>query len=316
MVDARTGQTVRSMRDGAISPGGILYWAETSSGGTKTKVHVTDLVSGKDLRSFTVEGDLRPAGRTGTFSAFAGDGWVTLDGLRLALMSSPYKINGEWLTKLAVVNTRTGAMESSAEFRGQNTYGVGTFAPDGRSLFLEQYGEGGVNTRVYDLATGKLSEPTGHGLKATGFRTAAVLSPDKRWLFRLDAGSPTTNCTSTDGPACKPNAIAPHVVALDLSADAKRYLIGGAVLSPDGGTLYAAGHLGISAIDTAPLGTNAIWQQAQMFDVLSLSADGRRLYAVSNMSRTLVMIDTTTGEKLGEVTDLGYVSAIVRVDSR
>ena len=395
-IDARTGQTHRTMNDGAVSAdGGTVYWPESVGGGTKTAIHLTDLASGKELRSFTVDGDLRPAGNPESLNPVAGDGRLTNDGRHLALMNIPYKLDGDWLTKLAVVNTETGAIESAAEFRGQRTYGFVAFAPDGRSLFLEQRGDGATRMRVYDVATGTLLDPSGQGLTTTGFRTAAVLSPDRRWMFRLDAGSPTTNCTSTDGPACTPNSSPPYVVALDLTtrratqltlpaaqgsgefekymlwsltitpdgstlyatnpalgvidevdarqmrlrrtapitvarsgddvlttiarfffpvADAKRYLIGGATLSPDGRTLYAAAHDGLSVIDTASLASRAVWQQAHQFDTLRLSSDGRRLYAMDNMAGKLVIIDTTTGASLGEIR-LQYVPAILRIDS-
>jgi hypothetical protein len=395
-IDARTGQTLRTVNDGAVSAdGATIYWPESVSGGRKTTIHLTDLASGTELRSFTVDGDLRPAGNPDTFNPLAGDGRLTTDSRHLALMNSPYKLDGDWLTKLAVVNTETGAIESSAEFRGQSTYGFVTFAPDGRSLYLEQYGDGATRTRVLDVATGKLLDPSGQGLTPTGVRTAAVRSPDGRWMFRLDVGSQTTNCTSTDGPTCTPNGSPPYVVALDLVtrratqltlpaaqgsgdfekymlwsltitpdgstlyaanpalgvidevdarqmslrrtapitvarsgddalttiarfffpvADAKRYLIGGATLSPDGRTLYAAAHDGLSVIDTASLTSRAVWQQAHQFDTLRLSSDGRRLYAMDNMAGKLVMIDATTGTSLGEVR-LQYVPAILRIDS-
>lgn len=395
-IDARTGQILRTVNDGAVTAdGGTVYWPESVSGGTKTRVHLTDLASGTELRSFTVDGDLRPAGNPQTFSPLAGDGRLTNDGRHLALMNIPYKLDGEWLTKLAVVNTETGAVESSAELRGQSTYGFITFAPDGRSLLLEQYGDGATRTRVFDVTAKKLLDLSGPGLTATGFRTAAVLSPDGRWMFRLDAGSAVTNCTSTDGPACVPNGSPPYLVAVDLvtrratqlilpnaqrssdfekyllwslaltpdgatlyavnpalgvideidaremslrrsapitiarggadalttiarfffpAADAKRYLIGGALLSPDGRTLYAAARDGLSVIDTGSLASRAVWQQTHQFDTLRLSADGRRLYAMDNLAGKLVMIDATSGAGLGEIR-LQYVSAILRIDS-
>ena len=395
-IDARTGQTLRTVNDGAVSAdGGAVYWAESVNGGTKTTIHLADLASGKELRSFTVDGHLRPAGNPETLSPLADDGRLTSDGRHLALMNFPIKLDGEWLTKIAVVSTETGAIESSAEFRGQSTYNFVTFAPDGRSLFLEQYGDGVTRMRVFDAATGKLLDPSGQGLTTTGFRTAAVLSPDGHSMFRLDIGSQTTNCTLTDGPKCTPNGTPPYVVALDLTTrratqltlpaaqvssdfekyllwslaitpdgstlyavnpalgvidevdarqmslrrtapitvarsgddvlatiarfffpvvDAKRYLIGGAMLSPDGRTLYAAAHDGLAVIDTASLASRAVWQQAHQFDTLRLSSDGRRLYAMDNMKGKLVMIDTTTGATLGEV-KLQYVPAILRIDS-
>src|SRR5207249_4000429 len=197
----------------------------------------------------------RHAGKPEMFNPLAGDGRLTPDGRHLALMNSPYKTNDEWIIKLAVVGTESGALEASTELRGQSTYNFLTFAPDGRTLFLEQYGEGATRTRGFDVASGKLFDLAGDGLVTTGFRTAAVLSPDGRTMYRFDAGRQTTNCTSTDGPTCVPNAVPPSVVALDLigrratilrlpnaqqSDDFEKYMLWSLTMTPDGATLYAA----------------------------------------------------------------------------
>jgi DNA-binding beta-propeller fold protein YncE len=394
-IDVRTGQTLRSLNDGAVSSDGrTVYWTEPALGGTKTTVHAADLVTGAELRTFTVDGDLRPAGDPQMFSPLAGDGRLSSDGRRLALMNTPFKIDGDWVTKLAVMDTATGALVSSVELRDQNTYSFVTFAPDAKSLFLEQYG-GATRTRAFDMTTGKLVDATDLGLTFAGFRTAGLLSPDKRWLYRLDSGSPTTNCTSTDGPSCVPNATSPYIVALDLAArhatqltlpaaqgssnfekymlwslaitpdgstlyavnpaigvidevdtqrmslrrtapitvaraapdalaaiaqfflpvaEAKRYVTTGAVISPDGRALYAAGPDGLAVIDTASLTSRTVWQQRHQFDALRLSSDGRRLYAMDNMAGRLLVIDTGTGASLGDVA-LQWSTAILRIDS-
>lgn len=394
-IDARTGKTLRSLNDGAVSAkSDTVYWSESVNGGTKTAVHLTDLATGADLRSFTIDGDLRPVAYPTIFDPLVGDRRISPDGHYLALMNTPYKIDGQWLTNLAIVNTQTGTIESSTELRGQSTYGFVTFAPDGRSVFLEQYGQGETRTHAFDVATEKLLDLSGQGITTTGFRTAAALTPDGRWMFRLDSGSATTNCTSTDGPSCIANGVPPYIVALDLvtrratqlmlpaeqrsgdfekyllwslamtsdgstlyavnpalgvidevdpqrmslrrtgsitvaqghvdalatiaqfffpAAEAKRYTVAGALLSADGRTMYAAAHDGLAVIDTATLSSRSLWQPSHQFDTMRLSSDGRRLYAMDNMSGKLVMIDTTTGGTLGDV-DLQYAQAILRID--
>jgi DNA-binding beta-propeller fold protein YncE len=188
------------------------------------------------------------------FSPIAGDGRLSSDGRRLALMNTPFKIDGDWVTKLAVIDTATGALVSAVELRDQNSYSFVTFAPDAKSLYLEQYGGGETRTRVFDMTAGKIVDATGDGLTITGFRTTGVLSPDKRWLFRLDSGRQTTNCTSTDGPSCLPNGTPPSIIALDLvtrratqvllpaaqrSADFEKYMLWSLAVTLDGSTLYA-----------------------------------------------------------------------------
>jgi WD40 repeat protein len=394
-IDARTGDVLRTVNDGAVSADGTsVYWTEFASGGTRTTIHLADLATGTELRSFTVDGALRPAGNPEMFSPLAGDGRLTPDGRHLALMNSPFQINGAWVTRLAVVATETGTLETSVELRGQPTYNFLSFAPDGRTLFLEQYGDGATRTRAFDVASGTLGDVVGEGGTTSGFRTAAIASPDGRTLYRLDAGTPTTNCTSTDGPSCVPNAMPPYLVALDLAsrrstivrlpdtqrsgdfdkymlwslaltpdgatlyaanpaigvvdevdtsrlslrrtaaitvahqddgllaaigrflfpvADAKRYVVGGAMLSPDGKTLFAAAHDGVAVIDTASLTSRAVWQKAHQFDTLRLSPDGLRLYAMDNNAGRLEIIDAVSGASLGEV-KVQYVPAILRIE--
>ena len=86
------------------------------------------------------------------------------------------------------------------------------------------------------------------------------------------------------------------------------------MLSPDGRTLYAAGHDGVAVIDTATLTSRAIWQRAHQFDTLRLTTDGRRLYAMDNMAARLVIVDTASGASLGDI-KLRYVPAILRIDA-
>ncbi len=393
-IDARTGQTLRTVPDGAVTADGrSVYWTEPANGARQTVVHLMEIATGTEVRSLTVDGDLRPAGNSETFSPLAADGRLSRDGAHLALMSAPNKVNGEWVTRLAVVNTASGAVESATELRAQTTYGFIAFGPGARTFFVEQYGEGGTRTRVFDVATAKLADAAGDGLTTTGFRTAAVLSRDGRRLYRVDAGSPTTNCRSNDPPSCIRNGKPPYLVAIDLEArrakalplpasqtsddfekymlwsltithdgttlyaanpavgaideidagtltlrrsgaitvaraghsfldgvtrfffpvaDAKRYLVGGAVLSADGRTLYAAAHDGVAVVDIASLTSRAVWQPAHQFDTMRLSPDGRRLYAAA--AGKLVTIDTTTGASLGEI-KAPNVAAILRIDA-
>ena len=394
-VSARTGETLRQLNDGAIAPDGrSVYWTEPAAGATKTVLHVTDLATGSDLRTFTIDGDLHPAGLAGTFDPAAYDGRLTPDGRFLALMSSPYQLNGGWITRAAVVDTSDGALAGPVELPAQNTYGFLTISSDGKALFLEQYGGGETRTRVLDVATATLHDLGGPGIVQEGFRAAAIRSADHSRVFRVDSGRQTTNCTSSDGPACVPNGTAPSVIALDLVtrrstqvmlpssqmssdfekymlwslvlsadggalyatnpalgvvdevdaktltlrrtasipvsradgglltalgrvlfpvAEAKRYLLGGAALSPDGRTLFAAAHDGIAVIDTRSLGAQALWQTAHQFDALRISRDGAYLYGIDNGKGIIVLIDPTSGADVGEI-KLQYMAGIVGID--
>jgi uncharacterized protein YjiK len=82
-------------------------------------------------------------------------------------------------------------------------------------------------------------------------------------------------------------------------ADAKRGVTGGAMLSADDHTLYAIGDNGIAVVDVATLTLRRWLVPDQPFQAITLSPDGRTLYAVSTQETTgVVQIDVATGSAL------------------
>jgi hypothetical protein len=98
-------------------------------------------------------------------------------------------------------------------------------------------------------------------------------------------------------------------------ADAKRYITSGALLSPNGDRIYAAGSKGIAVVNTSDLSSRGVWQSDREFDSLALTADGERLYAVSNAHRKIAIIATRDGSKLGELVLPAFAQTIVHLDS-
>ncbi len=97
-------------------------------------------------------------------------------------------------------------------------------------------------------------------------------------------------------------------------ADAKRYMRGGALLSADGVTLYAAGTKGIAVIDTKSLSSRATWAGDTSFDSLSISPDGARMYAISDQLAKIRVLRTSDGAVLGEIKPASYPSEVIRID--
>ena len=392
-IDARTGATLRTLPDGSASfDRSTLLAIEEAKGATQTVVRRLDIASGGELGSFSLDG---------TYHAVWTDGGQTAlsrDGHYLALSIYPYQENGNWVTGFRVVDTGTGATLATLDLKGQSTYGFVAMSPDGRSLYLNQFGEGATGLRVFDVPSSTLLPAAAiAGVRSQGgFRPAPVFSRDGRWMFSLDAGGPG-NCTSWDGPKCTPKADEqPYVFALDLTsrrmltvplpmeqkstdfekyllwsiavapdgrtayainpalgvidevdaaqmkmrrtssitvsradqgllaaverfffpvASAKRYITGGALLSPNADRIYAAGYKGIAVIDTADLTSRAVWQSDVEFDALALTTDGERLYAVSNASGKIAIIATRDGSKLGELKIPAFGQTIIRIDS-
>jgi hypothetical protein len=393
-IDARTGTTVRTLPDGSPTADRVtLYATEQTNGATQTLVRRLDMADERESGSFTL---------AGTYHAIWTDGGQTAlsrDGRHLALSIYPYQQNGEWVTGFEVVDAASGAVEGTLDLKGQSTYGFVAMSPEGRSMYLNQFGEGVTGLRVFDVPSNTLLPATAiaGAVKQSGFRAAAVFSADGRWMFSLDAGNPMGTCTSFDGPRCTPKADEqPYVLALDLVsrrmltvplpweqrstdfekyllwslgvspdgatvyainpalglideidaremvirrtstitvsrddqgvfaaigtfffpvAEAKRYITGGALLSPSGDRIYAAAYKGIAVVNTSDLSSRAVWYADGEFDALALTPDGERLYAVSNASGKIAIIATSDGARLGELKIPAFGQTIVRIDS-
>jgi hypothetical protein len=97
-------------------------------------------------------------------------------------------------------------------------------------------------------------------------------------------------------------------------AEAKRFIRGGAIMSLDGRSLYAAGTKGIAVIDVATLGSRSTWASDTGFDSFALSPDGARLYAISDQLGKVRVMRMSDGVTLGEIKPGGYPGEVVRVD--
>ena len=243
VLDARTGQTIKTYPDAAMSPDrSTLFWTARADGATQTTVHVVDATNARELRSFTVEGNLIPA------TVEAGRGVVTLQGDHLVLTNSPYRTEAGWITKIVVVDTTTGKTDAATELKGEVTYGFAGIAPDARSLLVNQYGEGSTGLRIFDTTSQTLLPVGALGAapvrSQNGFRSAGMLSPDGRWLFSIDAGD-----LLVSGPTDTPFVLAVDLVgkraqriALPIDQktwDFEKYLLWSLAVTQDGTGVYA-----------------------------------------------------------------------------
>jgi len=85
-------------------------------------------------------------------------------------------------------------------------------------------------------------------------------------------------------------------------------------LSQDARKLYFSADRGVALVDTSDLSLRGFFLGDQVITSLSLSQDGRRLYALS-ASGTVWMVDATTGQPLGQIATQGAV-ALLRVAAR
>src|SRR5438309_8277521 len=154
-IDARTGATLRTLPDGAASfDRSTLYAAEEKKGATQTVVRRMDFASARELSSFTIDGTYHAvwtdSGRTA----------LSRDGRHLALSIYPYKLDGDWVTGFKVIDAGSGAIEATLNLKGQSTYSFVAMSPDGRSLFLNQFGEAATGMRVFDVPSSTLLPAT------------------------------------------------------------------------------------------------------------------------------------------------------------
>jgi DNA-binding beta-propeller fold protein YncE len=378
VIDARTGAVLRALPDGVVSADrSTLYLTEYLNGASQTRIRAIDVATGHEVRAFTIDGAFR------TLSSNDGPAGLSADGRWLALSPDTVKLNDEWLSGFAVVNTTSGAVSGRVELKSTSMFAFVGIAPDGASLFVDELGDGATRLRVWDfstaaflpdavigtlwdgrqqgfatgprvfadakrlawLDTGNGSAPAVRLLDLATKRVATVRLPDAQrsddfekyllWSLAIShdgstvyavnpalgvidevdalggvfrrAGQITVTRAQDDGFAALGRLLFPV-------ADAKRYIRGGAVLSPDGRTLYAAGTTGIAVIDTASLASRAPWATDSSFDSFTLSPDGVRLYGINDQFGKIRIVRTTDGAVLGEIKPASYPGEVVRVD--
>jgi YVTN family beta-propeller protein len=162
--------------------------------------------------------------------------------------------------------------------------------------------------------------PTGIQVELPGLRPQAVaLSPDgrllatsgkTRQLILLDpkTGDIRQRVTLPSSETRSPNDVSSHILKPDESGQLSYT---GLIFSPDGTRIYLSNVNGdikvfrvgadgqVSGLSSIGLpAADAPWRKEEIPAGLVLSRDGRRLYAVLNLSNRLAEIDTNTGEML------------------
>ena len=377
VIDIRTGAVIRAVPDGVVSADrSTVFTTDLGDGGRQTRIHVIDLASGQETRAFTIDGSYSELAPFGGGTGLSGDGrW-------LVLAHGQMKVDDQWVTDFAVVDTASGAVAGRVQLKSAATYAFVGVAPNGASLFLNEQGETATRLRVWDFASSAFLADSVIGTwdgRQAGFATTPVATRDGKTLAWLDTGTSSapalrvldlaskrvTTMTlpqdqrsediekellwslvlSRDGGTLY--AVDPALGAIDELdlragrliranrvnvtrmpedaltsllrslfpvADAKRYLRGGALLAPDGRSLYAAGTKGIAVIDVPTLGSRATWATDTSFDSFFLSPDGARLYGISDQLGRIHVVRTTDGAMVGDIKPGAYPGEVVRVD--
>ena len=136
------------------------------------------------------------------------------------------------------------------------------------------------------------------------FHWALALSGDGQTLYAANAALGTVAVMSATAGQ-PPTVVRTGAVALShsdnlfagliTSADAKGPRIGGAALSPDGGTLYSFANTGVVAIDTKTLKVRTRYLDPWQPDTMRMSSDGKWLYVAESSESKLWQIDPISG---------------------
>jgi DNA-binding beta-propeller fold protein YncE len=158
---------------------------------------------------------------------------------------------------------------------------------------------GGPNQLPVPAFARCLDLPVGKSADLLRYYTLA-LSPDGNTLYAANGalGTITAISLSNDEYSVFSNDISSQVkfnpghISMT-SSDTTRMLHNGAVLSPDGATLYFTGVHGIWAADTINLGVKGNYLAQQAFTGVGMSADGHTLYAV-DPAQGITLLDPAT----------------------
>jgi hypothetical protein len=92
--------------------------------------------------------------------------------------------------------------------------------------------------------------------------------------------------------------------------------IGGAVLSPDGKTLFVLGERGLLAIDTGDLKEYHRYLADTALSSIAIGAGGKRLYVVGAETGKILQIDAATGAPVGEIAGARSPGSILWIESQ
>ena len=130
-------------------------------------------------------------------------------------------------------------------------------------------------------------------------------------VAQIDAGNPPTVTRTAHFAVQRQSAF--DFFGLVLNAEAKRLLVGGAALSPDGSTLYAVGEDGVYVINVTNFHLLKHVMAGAPLESVSVSPDGAWLFGSSSQRQQLIALQLRRGTTSTAVVDPG-ISALLRVE--
>ena len=169
--------------DGVVSADGTMRAVALYNGRRRTTFVITEASTGRVLRAWTLPGywGTNQIAADGTADGFSADGRTLVVG------GGTVRQAGHWWTRFAVVRTHRRAVEP---LRLPGSFAFDAISPDGRTMYLLQYGRADYRVRAYDLqrdrlVPGEIADPTEEDESMTGSALARVWSADRRWAYTL-----------------------------------------------------------------------------------------------------------------------------------
>lgn len=146
-------------------------------------------------------------------------------------------------------------------------------------------------------------------------RTAYAVNPAAAVVYEIDVASLQIRRTaSLGGTQSGRDALGAVLAFLHPIAEAKMGFGSGAVLSPDGLTLYVLGVQGVWSVDLANLKARVLTHDGA-YETMKVSPDGKRLYLLGREDGVVSAIDADNGKLLGSMKRFAFPSEIVAVDA-
>jgi YVTN family beta-propeller protein len=317
LVDPRAGKVMGVLRTGndpamALSPDGTQLYVASRRDGSDS-LSIVDTATGQVIRKTVISdrwGDtVLPISPTMTVSA---------DGSHLYVHTLRSDATGNEAEEVVTLDTASGGRGQSMPLSGCH-YGLLLPAPAGepRALCQETHDIRSIGQASASAAPGALPVITddrrdAHGNPLhLGAWVAAAIGPDGT-PYSVTANG-RLSVVASGGHA------ASRTVDLGIPKD-RSVLPGLPVVSPDGSTIFIplqtlanrSQHRGdeVLVVDTTQLKTLRTIQLSRPFWSLAMSLDGKQLYAIQPETRSLTVVETSTGRESAVVTGVGASPAL------
>jgi len=257
--------------------------------------------------------------RTVVLPGFVGLDAISADGARLYLVESMLQY-GPHAYQVRLYDLRRGRLDPTAvkdaSLPTGSMNGIGwtrAWSPDGHWLFTLYVHPGSTGAFIHALSLqGRVAHcidlPDGSARAVDLAHYTLAVSPDGTTLYAIN--SVLGHVVAVRGGL--PYRV-PVLTRLTARAGSPQMARAGAVLSPDGQTLFVATDGGVWAVDAHSFTLRATYLAGQKAASVALTRDGQRLYVLQPDRGRVIALEPRTGQVLGSVSAQAGAWAIEQV---